>query len=73
MEEYEKRVVEMVDEIGHKMNVLSVKTVALLARGPLRRVIRGIYIENKGLEEVMIIIINNNPLLDLINCLIYTT
>ena len=52
-EEYEKQVVDMVDEIGHKMNILSVKTVALLVRGSFRRVIKGIYIKQKGLEEVM--------------------
>ena len=42
----------MLEEIGHKMNILSVKTVALLVRGPIRNVLRGIYIEEKGLEEV---------------------
>ncbi len=51
-EEYEKQVVDMVDEIGHKMNILSVKMVALLVRGSFRRVIKGIYIQKKGLEEV---------------------
>ncbi len=42
----------MLEEIGHKMNILSVKTVALLVRSPIRNVIRGIYIEEKGLEMV---------------------
>ena len=52
MEEIDKRVRAIVDEIGHKMNILAVKTLALMIRGPIRRVIRGIYVKRKGLEEV---------------------
>ena len=50
--EIEKVVSELLDEIGHKMTIVAVKTIALLIRGPLRRIVRGSYIQKKGLEEV---------------------
>ncbi|XP_019849514.1 PREDICTED: dihydroxyacetone phosphate acyltransferase-like [Amphimedon queenslandica] len=47
-----KLVDEIVDEIGHKMALPAVRTVAMIIRGTLRRVISGIYIEKQGLEEL---------------------
>ena len=47
-----KLVDEIVDEIGHKMTLPAVRTVAMTLRGTIRRIISGIYIEKQGLEEV---------------------
>lgn len=49
-----KTVQETIDEIGHKLSLPSVRTIALLVRGTIRRVIRGIYLEKSGLEKVQI-------------------
>lgn len=44
----------IVDEIGHKMTIHAVKTLALMLRGPIRRIFKGIYINKNGFEQVTV-------------------
>lgn len=52
VEEVEKEVRQLLDEIGHTMHLAAVRTLAFILRGPIRRVIRGIHINAGGLEKV---------------------
>ena len=52
MKEMESVVRELLDEIGHKLALPGVRAVALIIRGPIRRVIEAVHVSQKGLEEV---------------------
>lgn len=52
MKEMESIVRELLDEIGHRMALPAVRTVAFMIRGPIRRVMQAIHISQQGLEEV---------------------
>ena len=52
MKEIENVVRELLDEIGHKLALPAIRTVALMIRGPIRRVLQAVHISQKGLEEV---------------------
>ncbi len=48
----EKETEAILEEIGHKLGLPSVRFVALLLRGVLRRVLSGIYVNKAGLSQV---------------------
>lgn len=50
--EIETQAKTIVDEIGHKMSIYAVKTLALILRGPIRRIYKGIHINKSGFEQV---------------------
>ena len=52
VEEVEKEVKLLLDEIGHKFYLPAVRTLAFILRGPIRRVIRSINVSAGGLEKV---------------------
>ena len=52
MKEMESAVRELLDEIGHRLALPAIRTVAFLIRGPIRQVIQAIHISQKGVEEV---------------------
>ena len=52
MKDVESEVEELLEEIGHKMMLPAVRTLALLIRMTLRNVLRGVYVNTGGVERV---------------------
>ena len=48
----EKETEVILEEIGHKLYLPSVRFAALVLRGVLRRVLSGIYVNKAGLSQV---------------------
>lgn len=48
----QQEVKRLLDEIGHKQYLPAVRVIALILRGPIRRVIRAIHVKSDGLEQV---------------------
>jgi glycerone phosphate O-acyltransferase len=54
VKDVEDEVQELLEEIGHKMMLPAVRTVALLIRMSIRHVLRGVYVNTGGVERVRI-------------------
>ena len=52
VKEVEKEVQFLLEEIGHKFALPAVRTLVLVLRMALRRVLRGIYVNREGVEKV---------------------
>ena len=52
MEDIEREVQELLDEIGHKMMLPAVRTVALPIRVTVRNLLHGVYVNTAGVEQV---------------------
>ena len=52
MKDVESEVEELLEEIGHKMMLPAVRTLALIIRMTLRNVLRGVYVNTGGVERV---------------------
>lgn len=48
----EKEVKMLVEEIGHKFFFPAIRTIALMLRGPIRKVLDAINVSHEGLEKV---------------------
>ena len=52
MKEVEKEAGLLLDEIGHKMALPAVRTLAVGLRAVLRRVLQGVFVNREGVERV---------------------
>ena len=52
MKDIEREVEELLDEIGHKMAVPAVRTLALPIRVTVRNLLHGVYVNTAGVEQV---------------------
>ena len=54
LKDVQKEAHELLEEIGHKMALPAVRTLALVLRSVLRRILKGIYVNKSGLGKVSI-------------------
>lgn len=52
MKEVEKEAGTLLDEIGHKMALPAVRTLAVGLRAVLRKVLQGVFVNREGMERV---------------------
>lgn len=52
VKEVEAEVEELLDEIGHKMMLPAVRTLAMPIRMTVRNVLHGVYVNTNGVEQV---------------------
>lgn len=52
LKDVQKEAKELVEEIGHKMALPAVRSLALVLRSVLRRILKGIYVNKPGLEKL---------------------
>ena len=71
MKDVESEVEELLEEIGHKMMLPAVRTLALIIRMTLRNVLRGVYVNMGGLERVRRRISKNGQLCYIANFVCY--
>lgn len=48
----QKEAQELLEEIGHKMALPAVRSLALVLRSVLRRILKGVFVNKPGLEKV---------------------
>ena len=53
MSEVEKESEYLLDEIAHRIALPAIRTLALVLRTVLRRVLHGVYVNSEGLEKVL--------------------
>ena len=52
LKDVQKEAQELLEEIGHKMALPAVRSLALVLRSVLRRILKGIFVNKPGLEKV---------------------